>query len=325
MDALRDADGSFRSLATATLALGTAIIALLVWKLLSGGKAKKYSQYPRDTVILHIFRRPPPHRGIPSFSPYCLKLELYLRALKIPHVVVEGTTMSSKGKKPFITYNEEEVADSFFVILWLEEKFGKSLDSKVWPAVRPALEAYRTMTEDGLGKQFVLWRWNATNIQWLSDELFADAPWLLRKLLPRVFLKKVNQYLKGTGIDVNDFERNYEVADTRLAALSSLLGADNYMMSTDDPTSLDCTVYAFLVNILFQELGGAAGGQPSKLVLSYPNLVRYVRRISERYYPEFAKHIEWDGVEELAERCADKGYMREVEGAGTPEEREVEQ
>ena len=51
---------------------------------IKNSKKKPKKDYPRDVVILHQIRRAP---LTPNLSPFCLKLETYLRMAKIPYQV----------------------------------------------------------------------------------------------------------------------------------------------------------------------------------------------------------------------------------------------
>ena len=46
---------------------------------------KQWAALPKDTVVLHQFPR---GKITPSISPFCLKLETYLRVAAIPYEVV---------------------------------------------------------------------------------------------------------------------------------------------------------------------------------------------------------------------------------------------
>lgn len=41
----------------------------------------------KDAIILHQFSRP--KNGVPSLSPFCLKIETYLRMLDLPYQVTQ--------------------------------------------------------------------------------------------------------------------------------------------------------------------------------------------------------------------------------------------
>lgn len=56
----------------------------------------------KDAIILHQFSRP--KCGAPSLSPFCLKLETYLRMVDLPYKVHQYTCQNKFQKSVFITY-----------------------------------------------------------------------------------------------------------------------------------------------------------------------------------------------------------------------------
>ncbi|KAI8834138.1 hypothetical protein BC829DRAFT_72618 [Chytridium lagenaria] len=155
LETFTDADGSFTTAATFLLLVSSISIGIISVAYLRGNFTGKVltSRFPPDTVVLHAFARPTLHPGIPSYSAYCLKLETYLRVSSIPYILCTDSPFSKKGKKPYITYNDIQIPDSQFSIKWLQEKYDVSIDKQVMPAGRSAMEAYRSMLEDGIGKQ----------------------------------------------------------------------------------------------------------------------------------------------------------------------------
>ncbi|KAJ7388673.1 hypothetical protein OS493_036389 [Desmophyllum pertusum] len=79
------------------------------------------------TVILHQF--PPASELSVNGSPPCLKLETFLRMTKIPYENDYGLKFSKKGKKPWIEFNGQEIADSNFCIQFLKKEFQVDTDS----------------------------------------------------------------------------------------------------------------------------------------------------------------------------------------------------
>lgn len=77
------------------------------------------------SVKLHQF---PVGKEIPSTSPFCLKVETFLRINSIPYENNRGYKMGKKGKLPWIEYNGERTADSKFIIEYLRNKFEANLD-----------------------------------------------------------------------------------------------------------------------------------------------------------------------------------------------------
>lgn len=90
---------------------------ILVFKKL---KPKSSRKVRNGIVLLHQM---PPNNRVLNVSPPCLKLEAYLRMCKIPYESEYSFKMSSKGKVPWIEYNGKSVADSNFIVRFLNEEF----------------------------------------------------------------------------------------------------------------------------------------------------------------------------------------------------------
>ena len=112
---------------------------------------------PPNTVILHQFF---PIGGIPSGSPPCLKLETFLRMSKIPYVNSYGVEFSKKGKIPWISYNNTDIADSNFCIDFLRKEFKVDLDEGLTDKQRGASLAIRRMCDENTYWGLVHHRWN---------------------------------------------------------------------------------------------------------------------------------------------------------------------
>ena len=80
---------------------------------------------PDDVVLLYSFPRT---TFAPNASPYVIKLETYLRMAKIPYQIDDSVVFGKKGKIPWITLNNEDVADSYFCIEHINKHFNVDLD-----------------------------------------------------------------------------------------------------------------------------------------------------------------------------------------------------
>ena len=81
-------------------------------------------------IILHQF---PPAFDLPNASPFCMKLELYLRMAGLPYRNRYTLELhrAPKGKLPWIDDDGTTVADSGFIIEYLKGKYGDPLDGKL--------------------------------------------------------------------------------------------------------------------------------------------------------------------------------------------------
>uniref|UniRef100_A0A667ZX13 Failed axon connections homolog, metaxin like GST domain containing n=2 Tax=Myripristis murdjan TaxID=586833 RepID=A0A667ZX13_9TELE len=102
----------------------------------------------KDAIILHQFSRP--KNGVPSLSPFCLKIETYLRMLDLPYQNYFDGKLSPQGKMPWIEYNHEQVSGSEFIVDFLEEKLGVNLNKNLTPQEIAVSRAVTKMVEEHL-------------------------------------------------------------------------------------------------------------------------------------------------------------------------------
>ena len=87
---------------------------------------EKWDKVGENVVVLHQFPRP---GTIPNLSPFPIKLETFLRAMKIKYVNDFEEPLSEKQKCPWITMNGQDVSDSQLCVEFLMDKLGKDMDS----------------------------------------------------------------------------------------------------------------------------------------------------------------------------------------------------
>ena len=83
-----------------------------------------------NMITLIQFPKPPTR---PSFSPFCLKLETYLKVAKIPYEnkLTVSTAKSTKKKLPMILDQGELIEDSTIIIENLKEKYHIDMDQNL--------------------------------------------------------------------------------------------------------------------------------------------------------------------------------------------------
>ena len=76
-----------------------------------------------------------PAWGLPSASPFCLKLETFLRMNRLPFEVVPGASLdqSPKGGLPYIEFEGRPLGDSGFIIAFLKQRFAIDPDARLRP------------------------------------------------------------------------------------------------------------------------------------------------------------------------------------------------
>jgi glutathione S-transferase len=99
-----------------------------------------------STIVLHQFSR---SFDLPNSSPFCMKLETYLRMAEIPHELAFEETLDKapKNKMPYIEDEGKKIGDSNLVIEYLQKKYGDRTDAHLSPADRAVSLAMRRMID----------------------------------------------------------------------------------------------------------------------------------------------------------------------------------
>jgi len=121
---------------------------LAFYKMVSTGKQEEWNKAGQDVVVLHQFPRA---KKSPNFSPYCMKLETFLRVYKIDFIVEEGHALKGPTKQaPWITFNGENIGDSHVCIKLLADKFKINYNPGLTEAEESVSESFRAIIEDRL-------------------------------------------------------------------------------------------------------------------------------------------------------------------------------
>ena len=100
----------------------------------SSSERREWDNAGKNVVILHQFRRA---KTCPNPSPFCLKLETFLRFSGTDYKTENKHFRSEKGKSPWITMNGKDIADSEIAMEHIIKKTGKNLDEHLTPQVCP--------------------------------------------------------------------------------------------------------------------------------------------------------------------------------------------
>lgn len=233
------------------------------------------------TIELHQFRTQP---GFPNFSPFCMKVETWLRMAGLDYrIVIESDPRKGPlGKLPFVVDNGETIADSHSIIARLAQKHACDLDAALSAPQRATLHAFDRLLSEHLYWAMVHARW-VDEAAWQQTRalFFGTLPWPLRVLLPPLARHGMITQLKGHGLGRHPRDEIHRRAAQDLQALADLLGTQPFFFGAQ-PTSLDAAAYAFLANAYAAPIETAL----RPLVAVHPNLVAYCERIRSRYFPD---------------------------------------
>ncbi len=224
----------------------------------------------------------PPCWGLPNASPFCMKVENYLRMSNLPYrtEVVLNPAKGPKGKLPYITDGANTVADSSFILDYLKATYGDQLDAGLDIRTRAEAHALRRLMEEHLYWCAVYDRW-AVDENWALTKpaFFGSIPPGVRDLVAALARRGQLRALHGQGVGRHGRDDVYALGRTDLTALADYLGTKPYFLGSE-PTTLDATAYAFLANLLWVPIDSPL----TRHTRALDNLVAYAGRMKQRYY-----------------------------------------
>lgn len=224
----------------------------------------------------------PPAFGLPNMSPFCMKVETYLRMAGLPYECPRGAShmKAPKGKLPYIEDNGKLVADSTSIIEYLKQVYGDPLDSHLAAQERAVALAFQRLLEENLYWSVLYSRWiDERGFALLKREIFNRLPVPLRWILPRLAQRGLARELHGHGMGRHSRDEIYAIGCRDLTALADFLGAKQYFLG-DRPTSFDAGAYAFLAGLIWVPVESPVKEHARR----YPQLAAYCGRMKARYY-----------------------------------------
>lgn len=232
----------------------------------------------RDPVIVWGVA---PAFGLASPSPFCLKLETWLRMAKIEYEtrVLEGPPRSRTKKVPYIERADGSLLpDSSTIIETLATERGLDPYSGVDARGRALATAVTRLVEDSLYFAILYARWMPKdNRAIVRDSYFEGLPGVLRGMITHRLAKSVARACDGQGFGrLSPPERDAK-ARTDLDALEALFEGSHLL---DRPTPVDATVYGALALLLWSPLESEVQRHAKGL----ENLNRFAETLRDRYW-----------------------------------------
>ncbi|HYD78911.1 MAG TPA: glutathione S-transferase family protein [Paucimonas sp.] len=234
-------------------------------------------------ITLHTFG---PALGLPDTSPFVTKAMLLLKIAGLPYKPTrKGFGKAPKGKLPYIEDDGAIVADSTFIRLHIEKKYGIDLDRGLSQEQRAIAWSVEKMLEDHL-------YWAVVEARWCDDANFArgpatyfnSVPWPMRGVVAAMVRGKIRNMLKAHGMGRHSKDEIALLATKDIEALAAILGDKPYLMG-DAPCGVDATAGAWVIGMLCKHFETPIRTAAEK----HPNLVAYGERMLREYFPELAQ------------------------------------
>ena len=225
-----------------------------------------------------------PFHGLADPSPFCMKVDCYLRAAGLEFKTQSGAQFigkSPKHKLPYIDDDGKQIGDSNFIIEYLKDKYGDKLDSELNGEQKAIARAFTKMLDENLYWCLVHSRWVGPAWSHTKAEFFGKMPLPLRMIIPAIARRGVIKTLYLHGLGRHSDKEKLHIAEQDIQALSDYLGAKDYFL-INKVTTLDITVFAFMAELIVPHIKSDL----ADIALSHDNLVKFVERMKKEFYPE---------------------------------------
>lgn len=220
--------------------------------------------------------------GLPSISPFCLKLDLYLRIADIPfQTVIDATPFGGpKGKLPWIEHEGKKIGDSGFIIEYLESRFGCDPNAGLSAAERAVSLSMRRLIEENLYWTMVYDRWIVEdNWRHFRNVVLGGVPVPVRQVIAPIARRGVRRQLRGHGIGLHSRDEIHAIGRKDVGAIADFLADKPFLMGAS-ATEIDAIAYGLLPNIMNVPIASPIKDE----ALKRTNLVGYVERVKNRYF-----------------------------------------
>jgi glutathione S-transferase len=243
------------------------------------------------SINIHVVKKPIER---PSFSPYCQKLETFLRVTKLDYKILFAHGHSSpKGTIPYISFasnSDETLADTFFII----EHFTKAnlvpdIDKHLAPLQLAESRAWISYVEVTIRALMYTRCIMPSGWAIFNEELFGDVVWPIKHLLGWLVWRQFRASIQPGGMCRHSPKEIKLLLGTFFKSLEIKLASqnENFLFGSSACVA-DIVVYSFLACILASKSNPYATAQ----ILEKDTLRAYVARCTRYWFPEYKAVLE---------------------------------
>lgn len=220
--------------------------------------------------------------GLPNSSPFCLKLETWLRFAGIDYTVepVFNPGKGPKGKLPFVRLDGRRIGDSDLIIDMLAERH-PDLPARLRRA-DPVGHLLSRALEEHLYWAIVYFRWeDDAAFPGIRDAFFQGMPAPMRPAVGALVRRAVRRQLRAQGMGRHAPHEVLARAARDLDAVAETLPATGFL-GGEAPGRADASAYAMLASIVDAELDTPLRDAARER----PRIADYTARVSAVAFPE---------------------------------------
>jgi len=193
----------------------------------------------------------PPQFGLMNASPFCMKVEVYLRLAGLPYRTVDTVPPGTpKSKLPVLRDQGRVIADSEAILDYLREAYAGQLPEPLRAPETGTQLLLRRTVEEHLYFAVMRCRWLDPAGAAHTRHFFDGVPAPVRGLVFGMVRRKMRRDLWGQGIGRHDDGCVNAKACADLDAVIACLG-DQPFFAGAEPAAIDACLYAFLANLIW--------------------------------------------------------------------------
>ncbi len=225
--------------------------------------------------------------GLPDLSPFCTKVETYLRMAKIPYENALGSSRNAPKKKlPYIedTENQKVVCDSNFILDYLKVEH-TNIDTKLSEEQKMMGYLVERLLEDHMYFNGIYWRWvYPAGWEITKRDFLGGIPEDKREAIQTKTREAMSNQIYQQGTGRHSPEEIVEMGIKGFETVSKILGKNLYLLG-NTPSSFDACTFAFLAAIIKPPIEYPV----KEWVLKRQNLLEYCERMGSHFFPHYWK------------------------------------
>jgi glutathione S-transferase len=187
-----------------------------------------------------------------------------------------------KGKLPYIVEGGKTIADSAFILDYLNSKPGVSLSSDLSPEQRAQAYLIAKSLDENMYWCLLYSRWIREQTWPLTRvTFFGSLPFPRSRFVPYIVRRSVRSAIYKQGLGRHSDSEIQQIFIYSLDSLSVLLGNKSYFFN-DKPSVLDVCVFGFLAQFILADIDNDF----NDIARRYENLASFCRNIYKRYYSQ---------------------------------------
>lgn len=205
--------------------------------------------------MVTLFQFPSSWSPMPNPSPFCTKVEVFLRMAGVEYQVAPWSPMKAPlGKAPVIELEGELIADSGCILRRLVEHFELDLDDHLTAQQHAVGHLVRRTLEEHS-------YWGLLYIRWIEDGgwctyrsvIGESVPALARPLMLPYLRRGVKQGAHAHGLSRHGREEVVRRVVADVDAITEMMGEHPFLLG-DTPTTYDATAWSFLAHLAVDEM-----------------------------------------------------------------------